>query len=262
MMIERERTLAHLRDGEERALVARALDLAEAVLRRGGVTVTDFYDPYHAGLVISAVTRVSGLAAAAGGGYPAAERVRVAIHPGEIPLQEADFSLAVLAVEGNFKLVRPAHRDFLGSILGLGLKRDKLGDIITGEKGALVVVAEEVAPFLCANLTRVGRVRVKVEPAAPDKIGDPGRDGREIRATVPSLRLDAVAAAGFGTSRAKIAAVIRAGLVRVNWRVCPGVDTPVREGDVISIRGRGRAEITGVAGPLKSGRLAVLIKRL
>lgn len=262
MRLDREKLLARGRDGEERALLARVLDRVEIVLRSGLTQFTDFYDPYHTGLVISMVKSVPGLAATPAGGYEGAERTRVAIHEaGAQPLAE-EYDFGFLSIEGNFKIAPATHRDFLGSLLGLGVKREKFGDIVVVEEGARVVAAGEVVPYIRANLNRVGRVTVTVTEIAAEDLQLSEHACKEIRATVASLRLDAVAAAGFGTSRSKIAREIEAERFSVNWRVCPDPSTPVREGDILSARGRGRVKVAGVNGPLKSGRMGVLLKRL
>lgn len=261
MRLDREKLLARARDGGERALLARALDRAEITLRSGLTQVTDFYDPYHTGLIISTVRAIPGFAATPEGGYPGAERTRVAVHAGDVELIGEDYNLSYISIEGNFKNAGATHRDFLGSLLGLGIKREKLGDIIVVEAGARAVVAAEVAAYILTNLIKVGRVNVSVSEIAGEELEPPENSYKEIRATVASLRLDAVAAAGFGTSRSKIVREIEGERLSVNWRVCPDPSTPVREGDVLSARGRGRLKVAEVKGLLKSGRISILMKR-
>ena len=261
MRLDREKWLVRARDGEERALLARALDRAEVVLAGGMTQVTGFYDPYRAGLIISSVKTVSGLIATPSGGYPGAERVRLAFHPVGIEPLEADYDFAFISIKGNFKKAGVNYRDVQGAVMGLGLKREKFGDIWLTEGAAQVVATGEVAPYLIANLNRVGRVNVSVDFTSGEDFRPPEHPFKEIRATVSSLRLDAVAAACFGTSRSKIVRDIEAERLSVNWYVCPDPSTPVGEGDVLSARGRGRALVSGVKGPLKSGRIGVVIKR-
>lgn len=261
MRLDREKLLARCKNGEERALLARVIDRAETVSRSGLNQVTDFYDPYHTGLIISMVMAVPGLAATPDGGYPGAERVRVAVHPADIQPVVEDYDFEFISIEGNFKMARVTHRDFLGSLLGLGIRREKFGDVIVVGEGARVVVAGEVAPYIRANLNKVGRVTVSVGEIYGEDLQPPEHSFKEIRATVPSMRLDAVAAAGFGTSRSKIVPEIEAERLSVNWRVCPDPSTPVREGDTLSARGRGRVAIAEVKGPLKSGRIGILLKK-
>src|SRR5690606_8803742 len=128
------------------------------------------------------------------------------------------------------------HRDVLGAILALGIKREKVGDIIVTSRGAQAILASEVTDFVRDHLLRVGRAPVRVEVIDPERLEvEPGRV-KEIRATVASLRLDAVARAGFGTARTKRVREIKAERVKVNWQAVRDPARPVEVGDVLSIR--------------------------
>ena len=84
---------------------------------------------------------------------------------------------------------------------------------------------------------------------------------KEVRTTVASMRLDSIASSGFSTSRTKVVEAIKAGLVQVNWQPAKGPAQEVKEGDVISLRGRGRMQIEGITGTSKKGRIGVHLKR-
>ncbi|MDQ0286940.1 RNA-binding protein YlmH [Desulfofundulus luciae] len=233
----------------------------QGVLRTRQPRVTDFLDPHHAGLVLKALEKVADLAAQSDGGYPGAERVRILIYPDYLDPREEEWDLAFLSIQGSFRDQGLSHRDFLGALLALGLRREKIGDILLHNDQAQVVVTGEIAPFIQSQLARVGRIPVTVHQIAREQLCPPPRRIREIKATVPSLRLDVVAAAGFGTSRTRMAREITAQRVSINWQVCSDVSHPVKEGDVISARGRGRVQVTRVTGTTKSGRLAVILHR-
>ncbi|MFZ5648426.1 MAG: RNA-binding protein [Bacillota bacterium] len=258
--LDRERFMAAA-GGEEKIILARAADIAGVVLKSHKPGVTDFYDPYHAGLVVSALKKAAGLSWRADGGYLGAERQRVLICPDYINPRDEDSGLSFLSLTVNFHGTRPGHRDFLGSLLGLGLKREKLGDILVNDSGAHAVVAGEVAPYILSNLSRVGRWEVSVEEIGADKLAVPEEKVKEVNTTVSSLRLDSVAAAGFGISRSKMAEFIAAERVNLNWQVKSSPSQPVREGDIISIRGRGRVEVAQVKGTSRSGRIFITLRR-
>lgn len=242
-------------------MLARVADIAGAVLNTHQPGFTDFYDPYHTGLVISALKSVRGLAYGSDGGYPGAERQRVVICPEYMDPGEAGGKLAFLSITGNFHGSRPGHRDFLGSLLGLGLKREKLGDILVNDEGAQAVVAAEVMSYIRGNLSRVGRWEVSVEEIGAGDLKLPEEKVKTVSTTVASMRLDSVAAAGFGVSRSKMAEYISSERVHLNWQVKNSPSQPVRVGDVISIRGRGRVEVAEVRGESRAGRIFVLLKR-
>lgn len=261
MKPDRKKLLERARNGEERALFNRALDLGEAVLTSGVTQLTGFYDPYRAGLIISLSKALPGLAATPAGGYKGAERVCLALHPVGVEPLWTDYDFALIAIKGNFKRAGVKYRDVQGALMGLGLKREKFGDIRLSDGEVQVVTTGDVAPYVAANLNKVGRVRVVVEITTCEGLRPPEHPFKEIKATVSSLRLDSVAAACFSTSRSKIVRDIEAEQLSVNWQVCSDPATPVGEGDTISARGRGRAVVAGVKGPLKSGRMGVVINK-
>ncbi len=260
-MSQRERLLTGMH-GEDRDILARALDLADLVNRYHQPQYTDFYDPYHTGLIVSGLSRLSSIACGADGGYSGAERQRVVICPDYTDPGDVAGELRFLAVVGGFGNNRPSHRDFLGSLLGLGLKRGKLGDILVNPGGAQVVVNAGIAGFIKNNLLKVSRWEVTVREIAREELILPERKFKEINSTVASMRLDAVAAAGYGVSRSKIVSEIAAEKVHLNWQPCRDSSRAVREGDVISIKGRGRLEVFMVNGTSRGGRIFVTLRRL
>jgi len=244
---------------EDKELLARALDLAEVAGKSHRPQVTDFYDPYRCAMIARAVANIPGLAVAVDGGYPAAERSRVLIFPDYLAAGDLEAGLTFLAVQGSFRFNTVNHRDYLGALLSLGLRRDKLGDILVGEAGAQLIVATEVAGYVQMGLTSVGRVGVTVQEINRAALVPPTQDYREVKVTVQSLRLDTVAAHGFNLSRAKMVREIAASKVYLNWRVCTDPSAAVRPGDTISVRGRGRVALEETGGQTKKGRTNLLL---
>ena len=247
--------------GNDKLIMARAADMARDVLESHKTSTTDFYDPYHTGLVVSALKYTAGVSFRADGGYPGAERQRVVICPDYLDPEDADSGLAYLSISGSFHGSRPGHRDYLGSLLGLGLKREKMGDVLVNDGGANAVVSEEVSPYIIANLFRVGRWEVSVDRIEAKNLKLPEERVKTVNTTVSSLRLDSVAAAGYGVSRSKMADYITSERVNLNWQVKSSPSQAVKEGDIISIRGRGRVEVTAVKGTSRGGRIFVELNR-
>ena len=153
------------------------------------------------------------------------------------------------------------HRDFLGSLMGLGIKRETVGDIYVGRGTCDFLVLREIAPFLEQNFTSAGRTKLQLQKIALDMLQTPVAEKQEIRDTVSSLRLDAVVCSGFSMSRAKAAEAIARGLVQLNWMVCVKPDKLVALGDVISCRGFGKVELAAVTGRTKKDRIGILLYR-
>ena len=114
-----------------------------------------------------------------------------------------------------------------------------------------------VEPLLLEELKKVGRVSVTPSPCALEAVPAPLVQVKALSFTVKSLRLDAVAGAMFGLSRTAAAEQIRLGLVSLNYLPCERTDAPVKEGDVISLRGRGKGCLAEVGGRSKKDRLFV-----
>ena len=153
------------------------------------------------------------------------------------------------------------HRDFLGSLMGLGLTRGTIGDILVTDSRCQVLTLPKTAEFLLSAWESAGRVKLKTAPLPPEELEIPAQACRELRDTVSSLRLDNVLAAGFSLSRGRAAEAVEKGAVQVNWTVCQKPDKPVAAGDTITCRGLGKCVLDSVGSPTKKGRLPVVIRR-
>lgn len=259
--MDRERLLLHLQGAEERAIGARLVDLAERALRDDRPLASDFLDPLGQKIAQSILGSIPEVSYRAYGGYPKAERRRLLIFPEYDSHEEFDEPIAALDLTLESKFDGAGHRDCLGAILGTGLERDKVGDIIVTSRGFQAVVAVEVADFLLTHLTHVGKIPVTVERIDPERLEVPPERVKEIRATVASLRLDAVASLGFGVSRTRMAREIKGERVKLNWKTVRDPAHSVAQGDTLSIRGRGRVVVEEVQGTTRKGRISLLLKR-
>ncbi|MBR3302234.1 MAG: hypothetical protein IKI73_06195 [Firmicutes bacterium] len=174
----------------------------------------------------------------------------------------AELPICVLRIsipKGSPKLT---HRDYLGSLLGLGIERAVTGDIFVREDGADAVVLSDMADYLAQNLVSVGRASVSCEVLDVSQLITGVQQTKEIRDTVASLRLDSICASAFRTARGKAQDAIKAGLVSVNGRQCLKPDTELKEGDRISCRGKGRAVLAEVGGRTRKDRITVKLNQI
>jgi photosystem II S4 domain protein len=244
-MLPREDLLKGL---ENREIIARVLDQVEQAIKTWEVVCSDFLSPPELMEARRALGRLTEVQVLPWGGYGQAERQRLAIAREEIPLDSAQVEIAAVEIAGNFLFDPASHRDFLGSMLGTGIVREKAGDILVlGERGAQAIVNPDLVEFLELSLTQVRSVPVKTRriDLTELKIREPKK--KELTTVEASLRLDAVASAGFGMSRSKMAELITSGDVRVNWKDTTSSSYQVKAGDLIAIRGKGRVEIGEVA---------------
>lgn len=232
---------------ENRDSLARILDLAEQALKTWEITLTDFLSPPELAEAEKVFNRLTEVQMIAWGGYPQAERQRLGIARSELPLDVSQVNMVVLEISGNFLFDPATHRDFLGAMLGTGIVREKTGDIIVlGERGAQTIVTPELADFLELNLTQVRSVPVKTKPIDPSELKVKEPKKKELTTVEASMRLDAIASAGFGMSRSKMVSLIDGGDVRVNWKEITQASHQVKSGDLIAIRGKGRLEVKDI----------------
>ncbi|MBQ3022674.1 MAG: RNA-binding protein [Clostridia bacterium] len=188
------------------------------------------------------------------GGYDDAERKMVAFVPEDI---EPDFPICVVKISSP-RIKSLSHRDFLGSILALGIKREKCGDIIIKEDEAYGFFSEDIASYVSNNLTKIGREGVKTQIVEPSQIELPEKSFREIKGTVSSLRLDSVIALFAGCGRTKASEIISGGLVFVGGIQAAKNDLHLKDGDTISLRGKGKATLS-VGGTSKKDRIFITL---
>lgn len=188
------------------------------------------------------------------GGFDDAERKMVAFIP-----EDFEEAFPICAVRFSSPRIKAlSHRDFLGSILGLGIKREKCGDIIIKEDEAFALLCEDIASYVANNLTKIGREGVKAQLCEISEIALPEKTFREIKGTVSSLRLDAIISLFSSKGRSKASELISGGLVSVNGILSEKNDMHLKDGDVITLRGKGKATLE-VGGTSKKDRIFVTL---
>lgn len=193
------------------------------------------------------------------GGYEAAER-RLACfgreedmgYPPESPICCLSIAPASKKFAGDL-----GHRDFLGSLMALGIKRQLLGDIQIVDGVGYLFCLEEIAPYLCENLISVGRTTVRCESCdPPEQLSLPSEP---IEVVVASERLDALIAAVWKLSRNQAQELLERGMVFIDGRLVESASHTLREGDVVSVRHQGRFRYEGTLRETKKGRLRVSV---
>jgi photosystem II S4 domain protein len=233
-----------LKGVENRDAIVRIIDQAEQAIKTWDIIASDFLSPPELAEVQKVFARLTEVELLPWGGYPQAERQRLAIARADIPLDTSQVAVAALDIAGNFLFDQATHRDFLGALLGTGIVREKVGDILVlGERGAQAIVVPEMVEFLEQSLTQVRSVPVKTRRIdwSELKLREPKK--KELTTTEASMRLDAIASAGFGMSRSKMADLINSGDVRVNWKDITQSSHQLKTGDLVAIRGKGRLEV-------------------
>ncbi|MDI6602196.1 MAG: YlmH/Sll1252 family protein [Thermoanaerobacteraceae bacterium] len=220
---------------------------------------TNFFEPTYLELIEDELKKYDTVTYKENGGYEKAERKIIGIFPTDLDYN-LNFPISAISVTppGDQNLT---HRDYLGAILGLGLARNKIGDILIVDSKAQIIVMDDIKDYIINNLARVGNISVIVNQLDINEIILPEEKCKEIFTTVSSLRLDSVASSAFNISRSKIAEIIKIGRVEVNWKTVDNVSYNLKEGDIISVRGRGRAKLYSIEGKTAKNRVKIHIKR-
>ncbi|MBQ3090395.1 MAG: RNA-binding protein [Oscillospiraceae bacterium] len=249
------------RTPEERLLLSRVWDQMETAQRRGIPQATHFLSPDEQNAVRNLLAAQGHPPHRFWGGYQEAQRQICVFLPDWMSWEDYD-QQPISALRAQwYQSDSLTHRDLLGALMGQGIKRETVGDLLVSEHSCDLLVLSEMAGYLERNLTSAGRVSLSVSPVPLGHLHIPVQAFRQIRDTVATLRLDAVAASGFSVSRAKMADYIRAGKMTVNWALTTRTDLPVREGDIISCRGLGRCRLAETGGLSRKGRINLLLER-
>ncbi len=198
------------------------------------------------------------------GGYDDAERTALFLLPDYMerepfPLAEEDIPFCVLSCRASAGKAL-THRDYLGSLLALGLERDVVGDILVSESGAEIIVMKSIAEYLLANYEKVGSVPVKTKLEPIGNLIPPKKNTKWVRESVASVRLDNMLSAVFGVSRSDAVSAIAHGLVFVNDTEMKKADARINEGDKLVLRGKGKAYFRELGSTTRRGRLSVLFE--
>ncbi|XP_024960172.1 uncharacterized protein LOC112500818 isoform X1 [Cynara cardunculus var. scolymus] len=240
--------------------VKHIIEMAKRASLRREVLHTDFLTPPVVKESMMIIEKLADVKTLVQGGYPEAERCRLSVGHPEALTTEPDI-VAALSISGNFGFQPCSHGDFLGAILGTGIVRDKLGDILLqGEKGAHVLVIPELVDFLTISLDKVGNVPVTCKKMPLIALEYEPPRTKTFKTVEASMRIDSIASAGFKISRSKLVGLISDGDVRVNWVTVTKNNTTIRSGDMISVSGKGRLKI-GEVNETKKGKFAVELIR-
>lgn len=245
---------------DERDFVDRAWEWVVHAGEYHEMKLTDFLDPRQAFILQSLANRHPDVHVRLEGGYEGAERCRALVAPDYRDLSQESMGLKVLSIySGDQKFLTLEHGDYMGSILGIGVKRSKIGDIHVLEDGCHTMVCEDISAFLDMNLNQVHRVHVQSEILPVELLRTSKVSLELLDITVASLRLDGIAADAYRLSRTKVVIPIRAGRCRVNWKVVEDPSSMLKEGDVVSMQGFGRFKVIETGDMTKKGRQRVKI---
>lgn len=247
---------------EEAPFIDKVISWKEQVEQRYVPKLTDFLDPREKKIIEMVIGNDSDIKIVAFGGSPHSERKRVIIAPYYEEIAEKDFQLTLLQASYPEKFITIEHRDVLGAFLSLGMKRNKIGDIFVGDGMIQFITAEETGTYVLTNLNSIKKANIQLssKPVSEFKLKE--TKWVEMDRTVSSLRLDAIIKEIHQISRKDASDYIRRLLVKVNFKVTDQTNFIVQEGDLFSVRGKGRSKLVKINGKTKKDKWKITIAKM
>jgi RNA-binding protein YlmH len=171
------------------------------------------------------------------------------------------FPVEVLKFKGNFKFEKVTHRDYLGALLSLGIKREKIGDINVYDDGAEVWLHRDISDYVCLSIGKIKNTGIKVEKISYDESREKIQMFKQLSINVASMRLDAVISSLLNVSRTIASNLISSGGIKVNYVNVDESSKKLNEGDMLSIKGHGRYILESIVRTTRSDRMVLSIKQ-
>lgn len=262
MYLDKDSLTNHINDAEQLEAMNKLIDKVSICLKNYSVEFTDFLDPYQRKLSESILNRIPDISYSFEGGYEEAERKSIIIYPDYLEYENIEENpIAAIEVSGNFKFNRSSHSDYLGAILGKGIVREKIGDILSFEDRAFVIVHRDILSYLLVNLDKIGREGVRVKEVEFSDVEIPEEEFEEKVITVSSDRLDNFISEIYNLSRSKSSALIESDRVKLDFKPTNSKTVKVEDSSLISVRGFGRTRVEKLLGTSKKGKHRYRVKK-
>mgnify|MGYP005827931501 CR=1 FL=1 len=245
---------------EEREFIDQVIGWREYVEQTYAPKLTDFLDPREQ-QIIKTIVGTRDVKCSLFGGYESAERQRALLYPDYFEASHEEFQISLFELEYAKKFISIEHRQVLGSLMSLGLKRGKFGDIVLKGDQVQFFAAAEVSDYVRLQLDSIGRAGITLKEIPLQKAIQPEVSWREVSTTASSLRLDTLMSAVYNISRQKSQTYVQQGAVKVNWTTIENTAFECGEGDILSVRGLGRAKIVTIEGKTKKDKWRVIAGR-
>ena len=254
---------------EDKLLVSKVLDKLEFVQKKNSIETTDFLDMHQKTVAEKVLKSQKITNYICYGGYSNAERVMIIIYPEKLEdvfhNNQYDFNNIVRVIRvilPNEMKGKYSHRDYLGAVIKVGLKREKVGDIIVNLDGADLIVSKDISKYIVDSfkeLTRFSKSDIYEESIEKLNITEPKTEVLNI--IIPSMRMDSIVSELIRTSRSKALEIINAERVFVNSEVITKNSKMLKENDMITVRGKGRFKIIKILNSTKKGNLVLEVEK-
>jgi RNA-binding protein YlmH len=244
---------------EEREYIDQVIHWKNYVETQYTPKLTDFLDPRQQHILNMLISENGDVFYTLFGGSLDVERKRALILPDYLKANEDDFQISLFEIHYPTKFVTLGHRQVLGTLMSVGLKRGKFGDILIKDETIQFFAAKEISDYIKGNVESIGRAGVKLVEKSIENAVLSGELWEETDLTVASLRLDTVISGIYQLSRQKSQLFIQQGLVKVNWTITENPSFLCGVGDMISVRGEGRSKVQTIEGKTKKEKWRIIV---
>lgn len=243
---------------DEHPFIDQVLSWKDVVEQTYQTKLTDFLDPREQQIVQSLIGSANDdLQIKFHGVGDYVERKRAIIAPFYEELNDEVFQLTLLEASYNSKFISLSHPDVMGAFLSLGIDRSKLGDIFVTEGNIQIIVASEIAQYVIANLTTIRNANISLVEKAFADLHEKELNWIESDKTVSSLRLDVILSGIYNMSRKDAANYLKRKQVKVNFKLVDDGTFEIFEGDLMSVRGKGRSKLIKINGETRKGKVRI-----
>ena len=264
--MNKKEVLEKYENSEDKILVANTLDKIQFVEKRNSIENTNFLSLHEISILENLMKKLKYNNYIFYGGYDSTvERKMLIIYPEKLEVifeeNKYDYNNLIQVISivlPNELRGKYTHRNYLGAIIKLGVKREKIGDILVSLDGADIIVTKDIAKFLQTelnNLTRFNKSEITIKNIEEINITPPQIKKADI--IVPSMRLDSIVSEVVKTSRAKANELILSERVFINNELVLKNSKLVKENDLITVRGKGRFKIGKILNTTKKGNLVL-----
>lgn len=253
---------------EDKLLIAKMIDKNEMSLTKNRIEYTDFLDEYQQNVLMKIINKEKMLYYIINGGIKNAQRKIILFYPSKLSDIIKNNYTKLLPIK-CIRIVLPKelynkynHRDYLGALMKLGIRREKIGDILVFEDGADILVLDEIKKFAKENISQLTRFsKSNIEEISLEEIREKQINTKEIKVIVSSMRMDSIVSELVKTSRGKAEDIISEGRVFVNYENIIKPTKQIKENDIITIRRIGKFKLEKIDGKTKNGRVKIILNQ-
>lgn len=263
--MEKQIILQKYKKQEDKILISRLFDKIEICRKTNKIVNIDFLDPLQRKILQNVINIIKLENYIFYGGIENAQRTTLVIYPKKMENIEIDYNSIIKIIriilptelQGTFE-----HRIYLGGLIKLGIKREKIGDIITYKEGADIIITADMLKYIINNISQLTRFgKCEIQEIAHKDIHVVSEQFKKVKIIVSSMRLDNIIAEIVGTSRNKASEILMQERVFVNYENETKQTKQIKENDIITIRGKGKYRICNVEGNTRGGKVILNVEQ-